>query len=606
MKRHATPSKAGRTPLPKEASNDVVMIVDSDEEQPAQKNGTNTQQAEFEAEEEELDPLAPYPGIVQRLDVPLSAEAIHIAFPNLPSRFRPNSGVPSFFAEQLVVAVACSDSTARVIALPLSPPSDDVKTNATNPGHGSYVDQVILPAGAKGHRSPPNKVALTWTSPAPSRSPDDEDEDEDEAIPHALQDEHQQDWELILASVSAETSGVLLISRIPLISDAKTWKLQAGNIAPAQRRYLQSPVADVAFIPAHYPSKRHTQLLLAEKGGIVRVYHPFHSPESKSQSYENASVARSTRQGVWLATFSTPFHSSSPALSDLASPSLSTRKNILAAQWASNGGAVIMLLADGEYGLWDVEKSPVEANSFALRGFIGSSGSSSSRPASASEDKGRSGRSSLAPMTPRTRRDREERLFSAPSSTKSAHASRGGMSVLSRPTPREGDAAEESVVLWYSDAAYSIPNLQAFRDRSSITSSSSGSLYSPGLTQIEGLDAYGEMLTSIDQFALNDSTRGMSHSQPGLLIAAEHRLLIMSKEVPGLDFGASSMAVARTEDEDEEMANGVEERTDLELLSRGELDIAGMDRMLDSMSGSRFGASKGARRVGFAASAIYV
>ena len=158
------------------------------------------------------------------------------------------------------------------------------------------------------------------------------------------------------------------------------------------------------------------------------------------------------------------------------------------------------------------------------------------------------------------------------------------------------------MALSYAGGVYLIPNLQAFRNRQRDASRGPGSLHGSGLSQVEGLDSFGEMLTSIDQFPLTEAAHGMSHSQPDLLVSAEHRLLVLSKEVASLNFGAPANSLVRVDDDDEEMVDELEDsRTDQELLSRGELDIAGMDRMLDSMSGSRFGRSTG-RRVGFAAS----
>ncbi|KAF2096881.1 hypothetical protein NA57DRAFT_78471 [Rhizodiscina lignyota] len=527
---------------------------------------SNTQQAEFH--------------------IPLNAEALHIAFPDLLS----SRGLPPVLQKQIVLAVACSDATVRVVTLPLSAPSEEEQKSFARSGHSEYVEQATIAAGPKGHRTAPTKVALTWTS----REPYDQAEDEeDEAVPQHRQTESSLEWDLLLASVSPDVSGLLLVTRVPLASGPDEPFLRTTSLTAFQRCYLASPAADLAFNPAHYPSRRHAQLIIAERGGLVRIYDPLSSATSQAGSYQDgADIVRSARQGVWLGVLSTPFHSPSSTMSDVASPSLSIRKRILAAQWAQHGRAVLVLMADGEYALWAFDGASGATSSPEFRGFIASSSSISPNSAPSPEKITRTSRSILAPTTPRTRREREVRLFSSSSSATAATVTpRGGISVSQRPSTVDGiggSAADESIIIWYADAAYS--------------------LHRPALSQIEGVDTSGEMLTSIDQFPANESTRGTSHTQPDLLIAAEHRLQIIAKN-PGHLNGTLSNALVRVEDDaddddndndDEEMADALEDRTDKELLLRGELDIAGMDRMLDSMNGSRFGVARG-RRVGFAA-----
>lgn len=65
-----------------------------------------------------------------------------------------------------------------------------------------------------------------------------------------------------------------------------------------------------------------------------------------------------------------------------------------------------------------------------------------------------------------------------------------------------------------------------------------------------------------------------------ILIAAEHRLIIVANTNRPL--GRDLNAVFAKEQAEEEETR----RTDQALLSRGELDLGGMDRMLEDMEGS--------------------
>ncbi|KAI9853527.1 MAG: hypothetical protein M1830_006658, partial [Pleopsidium flavum] len=82
----AVPEKEKEKPKVNGANKDVIMIIDSDDEEPAPKpTDTFKNTPTFEDEESEYDPSAPYLPIVQHLDLPLGAEIIHISFPHLPS-----------------------------------------------------------------------------------------------------------------------------------------------------------------------------------------------------------------------------------------------------------------------------------------------------------------------------------------------------------------------------------------------------------------------------------------------------------------------------------------------------------------------------------------
>lgn len=597
------------------------MIIDSGDDEPSKTAQTVDDKVEFEDEEEELDLSIPWPRVVQHVNIPLGAAAVDVCVPHMHSTLRGESDMPSILHDRIVVAVACSDSTARLLSLPLPPFSESMKAAASQPGYSGIVQEAKLEAGPKGHHNIPNKVSFTWT-PRESSEVDYEVADDEGGLRRSRQGHRKPDWDFLLASSSADVAGLLLIGRIPV--DERKKSIQPDSIHDIQRVYLSSPAVDVAFNSASFPSKRHAQLLVADQKGVLRIYNPLGAANARQRvrrgsDASSLSIRQQSSQGSWIASFSTPFHSSTQS-SDIASPSLSTRKSILAAKWVCQGRGVLTLMADGEYGVWDFDgAAPSQARSasigsFGFRGFVGSSSRPSSSDGFSSADKkSRSSRSSLAPMTPKTRKEREEKLFSSssPSTSAAASAARGGLAVSPRQPSSSSEAADESVVMWYAGEAYIIANFRAFWKRSAENRDAwngigTGSLFGPGIARIEGLDTQGELISAVDQF-IDGSQSAMSSQQPDLLISAESRLLILSKQVPGLDFGlrptSSDGALIRVEDEDEDedMEDDYPGESDRQLLTSGELGIDGMNRMLDSMSGSRFGPAPG-RRVGFAAS----
>ena len=121
MKKSAPPPKQPAKPAKVNGtSNDAIMIIDSDDDEPAKAAAEPPPKAEFEPEEEELDPDQSYASIVQQLSLCLGTQVLHIAVPQIPSAstLRPADTIPPIFTKNLVFTVACADSTVRVITLP--------------------------------------------------------------------------------------------------------------------------------------------------------------------------------------------------------------------------------------------------------------------------------------------------------------------------------------------------------------------------------------------------------------------------------------------------------------------------------------------------------
>ncbi|KAH6873303.1 hypothetical protein BKA58DRAFT_439375 [Alternaria rosae] len=598
LKRTAPPPKQPAKPAKVNGtSKDAIMIIDSDDDEPAKAAAEPPLKAEFEDEEEELDPDQPYASIVQQLSLSLSTQVLYIAVPQIPSAstLRPADTIPPIFSKNIVFTIACADSTIRVITLPLSPPPHVAKDKlrSAKPQFGENVVKV------HGHQSIPMGVTMTWTArgePSSAEDGDDDvdmDEEEEDTADSRRKPQSRADggFDILVASHSAELGGLLKLFRFELSETA----LQVSHpVAPYKTLALSKPASRIAFNTAQYPKPRHSQLLVADSAGTTRIYDPFTLPIRKRRG----SGSRA-EPGAFIGTFRSSFESvKNVALTPAVLPS---RKAIIDAAWASDGRHIVALLADGEWGVWDVDRSgpspPADPSAFSLRGYVGTAEKEGTSGGASSPKRG--SRNSLAPMTPNTRKRKEETLFQG-SASSSTVATRGGVSVASI-TSNNGASAEDSVLIWYGSEIHRIADLIKFWTRTA-SASSGGSLPGPGL-QLQDVVLCGESITSVSQFDTTAQASRMAVARD-ILISAEHRLIITASTSQPLGRDLNAM-FAREKVEDETST-----RTDQALLTRGELDLGGMDRMLESMEGSGTSAAisknltmGGPRKVLFASSA---
>jgi hypothetical protein len=199
-------------------------------------------------------------------------------------------------------------------------------------------------------------------------------------------------------------------------------------------------------------------------------------------------------------------------------------------------------------------------------------------------------------MTPNTRRRKQEDLFQG-SPLSSAVATRGGVSVASSPSAN-GAASEDTVLIWYGAEVYKIADLAKFWARTA-SASSGGSLPGPGI-QVQDVALYGEAITSVSQFDTTTQASRMAVARD-TLISAEHRLIITASTTQPVGRHLNTMFSR------DQVENDVATRTNQALLTRGELDLGGMERMLEDMDGSATISKSltmgGPRKVLFASSA---
>ncbi|KAF3047613.1 hypothetical protein E8E12_010850 [Didymella heteroderae] len=595
------PTQAQKPQKVNGASSDAIMIIDSDDDEPARPAPAQSMpQAEFEDEEEELDPDQPYPSIVQQVRLSFNTEVLHIAVPGVPSAsaLRSADTIPAIFSKKLVFTATCADATIRIVTLPLSPPPNSAKEKPLST-KSQYGEEVVK---FHGHHSIARGVTMTWTSrgepSAKHESDDDMDVDTEGTAgrtpgrPRRKQQNRSRSrsatvagFDILIATHSAELGGLFKIWRFEL---TETSVNGAHPIAPYKSVTLRKPASSIAFSTAQYPKRRHSQLLITDLAGTARVYDPF-APASRKRS-----ASGQTEPGAFVTMFKSTFEGMKS--NSLAPPILAKRKAIIGAAWASDGRHIVALLADGEWGVWDCDQSgpspPTDPAAFSLRGFVGSTEKEASSNGPSSPKRG--GRSSLAPMTPNTRRRKEDKLFHG-SSSGIAVPTRGGVTVAAT-TSQTGTVSEDSVVIWYGSEVYRIADLTKFWTRNA-SASRGQSLPGPGLTQIHDIPLLGESITSIIQF---DTTTAASRMAIGrdLLISAEHRLIISASTNQPVERDLFAPTAAEEE---------ASRRADQALLTCGELDLGGMDRLLEDMESSGSGLKSltmgNPRKVLFASSA---
>ncbi|EME40316.1 hypothetical protein DOTSEDRAFT_91513 [Dothistroma septosporum NZE10] len=529
---------------------DETIVLDKDDD--VQQHNSRQLVEDFEDEEEELDPDCPYPSIVQDLDYILGTTVVRIAVPALS-----NSAItPNILRSQAVFVVAAADGRTLLLHVPLLPPRDDQQKEELATRIELSTIELTPTAGRM-----PMDVAIKFlqidNQPliAPKRHP--------EGI----------EGHLLVASASR----TLNIWSIPVAAEA----VVADDAQLLRRAPISSPLARLSF----HPSTRSAQVLLAEIAGSARIYDPYASntqqrrPTSRDSTIEPPTST--AEPGRWVMAFHAPYRPGKDSAD--FSQTLAHRKKILDAKWILSGKGILALLEDGQWGIWESagsKKAGRGVEDFAVEGFIGPTASHESvepsRPLKSL--------SKLAPMTPNSRKAKAEQLFTGAAKV-SGTAARGGVSVS--PISSYAGQSDESIAMWYNSDVYSITSIQQFWQRSTSSGGSMGSLYSPGLVHLTDIDTSNENITSISHFANKSSSAGIGqmNTQRDLLISAEYQAIIQQTTRPPTPARQLFQAAERTTNRDQQM------------LDAGNLDLDGMDRMLDNITS---GIAPVARKVGFA------
>ena len=540
-----------------------MISLDSDEDDTPAK--TFEDKPEFEDVEEELDPSKPYPDIVQILDLHFGTDVIHLAL--LPSSILKGDGSSwqgvDLLKQKIVFTAACADNYVRLVTLPLIPPSPssksrlDFRANFTsaNAGNGKWGETVTTLGG---HQKPSDGLAMTAHLADISMKPEPKS-----STPTS-------DAYIIVASHSREVTGLLLLWRVPIKSPKLT-------IEPFQQAYLTSPAKSISFNPS-LSVQRSSHLLVAERTGVCRIY-DFSLVSTRS---EEASEGLAFEQGSWVLSLYPGFQASKSEF-QTAAPASFGRKPIIDAQWVSGGKSVLVLINDGEFGIWDIEGSGPGASQgllgrqgvkggsltqFSLTGIIETAAKPrTSGPPQISGSKG------FAPMTPGTRKS------TTPFGEKGANGPvRGQISVVEVPSSSPTSLSEESIVFWLGDTFALIPSLAKYWATHRGKSSDPGNLFSgaavPGtrIVKLEGVDLKGERCSGVEQIPKLASPTSTGGLATDILILGEHRFTILTTGKPMRgDAGTGAGRLALVEKNTNPNANA------------GELDVVGIDRALARM-----------------------
>lgn len=432
---------------------DAVMIIDSDDE----TGPTFVDKPEFE--DSPLVADGSVAEIIQTLDLALGTAVNHIAVLPMPPCAAEDASWngANILKTKIVFAVTCATNDVYVITLPLTPPSHEAKARpelrksllAGNAGKGVWGETLTLLTGPS--RSC-NGVAISLVKHRSSSRSRSSERSAAQAAPITR---------VVVAAHSREASGTLRLWDVPL--EAKPGTI--NRVEPFQTEYLPSPLTSISFNPVNL-----TQLLTVASPHAVRIY----DYATASLPSDDTSEGPFPSQGSWLISLYPPF-ARGPAMS-------TSRKPIVAAEWIARGRAILTLLADGQWGIWDLDgASPTAAGggsnlfsktsaglrgtaitAFSVTGHL--EGTSPLRnPTTQKASSSSSGE--FVPMTPHTRRDAIATAFGG--SPEKLAAVRGGITVAQLPSTPTSGAGDESAVLFLGGAdpiVCVIPVLSKFWD----------------------------------------------------------------------------------------------------------------------------------------------
>ncbi len=436
-------------------SGDAVMIIDSDDDEaPSAPTAPFVDKPEFE--DDGSDAGSAYPEIVQTLDLELGQEVLHVAVPPMTPCTASDAG-PTLLQQKMVFAVSCATNDAFVFTLPLTPPSQESKERqelrtsllAGRAGKGKWGETVVSLVGQARSSDGLAMTIVKQRTSSSERSKSPARPRPGTAAPVTR---------VVVAAHSREASGTLRLWDVAVNAKASS---EDRRVEPFQTEYLPSPLTGVAFNPV-----QNTQLLATASPHAVRIY-DYTIP---SIPPDDISEGPFPSQGSWLLSLYPPF-----ARGSLSS---TARKPIIAAAWVAHGRAVLTLLADGQWGIWDIDGSGPSTNeggtSLLSRAGSGVRGAALTAFSATGQLEGtsplrnptaRRSEADFVPMTPHTRRDvlgsslvgGAERLASI----------RGNVEVVQLPSLRGTGGADESAVLWLGGADHVvavIPSISRFWD----------------------------------------------------------------------------------------------------------------------------------------------
>lgn len=591
---------------------DDPMVIDLDDDDEPDQPQIHSTPVEFEDEEEEVDPSAPYRSVRRYVDVPLGTSAMRIAVPHIPLDLSqaPPDAYPPEYLDRILVAAACADYSIQLVSLPISPPSPAITDI-------SAMDvQTLKLFGSNSHQALISSIAIT-------HSPDvvEQDEEVDGLPPSRSRSRGRTagqsnggQWSLLIASASCTGTGLLLVHQIPL-ADLRSKPRNPSHLRPIRRQPFRCSLmgAKLSFNTTSYPAERYSNLLItlphASCAKVFQVFPRGHSIRGRRGSTATADSGSSTqslrassiRDGKVLITLLPPFAEQDP--SDL----IQRRKRVLDAKWIAGGRAIIALLEDGEWGIWDVEAvGPVSSSSpsstnknlirgqgnvsgihggaltrFAVRSSVFPAGEAAIKSINNSSHQPTSG--SLAPMTPHSRKVRSEGLFQGTKHDDGSLATPRAHGAIHVTELAASKANDDSAVLSYGgDYVYISSVLSFWRSEAAGRGSLDASLISRPkrlpTVRLGGQQPHTILLLGQPSGLRTGGLFGTTNSTPDFLVATSNRLILFMAPL--------TESPADRSNDQSKVANPLATNlsTDQVLLNQGELDVEGMDRILDGMA----------------------
>lgn len=337
--RKDAPSKSK---APHNDAEDDAMILDDDD-------ATNKQESEVDVDEDKF---------ACSYNIHLGTPVHHISFP--PASILPSSSdapVPedddeeddllkslpnNLLQKNIVIAAACGDRAIRLITLPRAPPT------SSTPSAKKREHITVLGGGVTGHHDTVSAISVSIVptpsstySPAlsPAASPTASPSFNNPYSPPRF--ESSSGWDILIASSSSDTTGIIYLWRISLLLPARNSPLPV-TFKPTTRPtpiFLHAPATSLAFNTAPTSISRRHHLLVSDSKGAVRIL--------------------DTHTNIWLCSFHTSFSSTTDR-----------RKKVLDCAWCTGGRGIIVLCEDGEWGIWDLEGVLSRADAATVTGFL--------------------------------------------------------------------------------------------------------------------------------------------------------------------------------------------------------------------------------------------
>ncbi|KAK3952360.1 hypothetical protein QBC32DRAFT_143689 [Pseudoneurospora amorphoporcata] len=515
---------------------DAVMIIDSDDESPAIPSASFVDKPEFD--DTVTTDASSLADIVQTLDLAFGTAVHHIAVLPMPTCTVEDAAWNGalILRERIAFVVTCANGDVHVVTLPLTPPSNESKTRpalknsllAGNAGKGAWGETLTLLAG---QGKPSEGVAITLVKEQPGLG--------------SSQGRKGSATRAIVAAHTREASGTLRFWHVPLDATPGT----TARVEPFQTEYLPSPLGGISFNPLHV-----TQLLVVDPAHAVRIY-DYSIPSLPS---DDTSEGPFPSQGSWLVSLYQPF---------ARGAGMSTsRKPVVGAEWMAHGRAVLVLLADGQWGIWDIDNANPTTTSSAGLFTKANSGLRGSAITQFSVSGYLQGTTTGAqpqrnlPTTTQKSAPLIVPLAVSASAPEKLATIKGGVYISQLPLPRNG-LGEESAVLWLANTGADhtnpvvciIPIISRFWDAqlkrtggNLWNSSSQPSARMLHLTHL-GAGLLGERLTAAT--AIPRSTGSLPESTEGkqlpieTLLLGESRLIVIHETEEAFDHAASAAAV---------------------------------------------------------------